>query len=623
MKSSRLLSEASMLKKEINDVLKQALFFALIILLLPAFLVLTKIYPDRSYLNAFFPVFQFGLFFWAFFMGASLFSAERGQNGMEYLLSLPLSRYKLIGLKVLPRFTSVLIFYGIFLILFFGPGSNTSALSLICFSFIYFSLYFISLSFSASSENFLVLFVISFLFLFLFLGLEYSLFWLTVKSKGYVFFTPKITPFITGDLEPFTVLFLIMTGSCLLIPSLAAFIFSIKRFDIKPPRVHNKRFVTILAPLLVIGLLASLFLSHRIIHIGTNDYYLTQNNILIEHNGYFGFRIYDGEKAHKIRGFYPSFLPFAEEGPYVYGGGYDCIFRVNTADFNVEELYRPPEGKNFYGAQKSGQTIAFLEYGGRRSFEGIEKKLVLLHIASKKMSRISLDFEALQNGYIRLMGAGTHKERDFWLVSTMGAPGKGGQIFRLWQDGEFRFEKKTRYIPLFISPYLLTYSEKDIIISEDREGQFETIHKIPNAKRYRFIGIGVRPWFWSEDKNKLRIKEVYGWVPPSKEESGEDTLFARLNLETFEIEELPDVKGWPYCFSGDVCYSEEINLEQKTLAIYRIQENQINLMRKFNVSFKETFHPYKIFPSGIVFSQGKKARVYAFPDLRKTKFKHL
>jgi len=375
--------------------------------------------------------------------------------------------------------------------------------------------------------------------------------------------------------------------------------------------------------LFIIGLLASLFLSHRIIYIGTNDYYLTRDHKLIEHNGYFGFRIYDGEKAHKIRGFYPSFLPFAEEGPYVYGGGYDCIFRVNTADFNVEELYRPPEGKNFYGAQKSRQTIAFLEYGGRRSFEGIEKKLVLLHIASKKMFRISLDFEALQNGHIRLMGAGTYKERDFWLVSIMGAPEKGGQIFRLWQDGEFRLVKETRYIPLYISPYLLTYSEKDIIISEDREGRFETIRKIPNKKQYRFIGIGDRPWFWSEEENDNPITKLYSWRYSSKEEPGEDTICALLNLETSEIEELPDVKGWPYCFSGDVCYSEEINLEEKTLAVYKIRENQINLIRKFNVSFKETFHPYEIFESGIVFSQGKKARVYAFPDLRKIKFKHL
>jgi hypothetical protein len=622
MKSSRLLSEASMLKKEISDVLRQTLFFILITFLLPAFLVLTKIYPDRSYLNAFFPVFQFGLFFWAFFMGASLFSVERGQNGMEYLLSLPLSRYKLIGLKILPRFISVLIFYGIFLIFFFGPGSNASALSLICFSFIYFSLYLISLSFSASSENFLVLFVISCLFLFLFLGLEYSLFWLTVKTKGYVYFTPHITPFITGDLEPFTVSFLIITGLFLLTPFLAAFIFSIKRFDIKPPLVYNRRFVKILAPLFIVGLVASFFLSYQIIHFGYNDYYLTRNNTLIERNIYFGFKIYDGKNVHKIKGFYPSFLPFAEEGPSVYGWAYDSIIRVNTSDFKVEQLYKSPEGRRFIETRKSGQTIAFLEYKGIKFLEGTERQLVLLDITSKKISRISLDFEPLQKGGISLMGAGTLEGRDFWLLSTW-SHGKDRQVFRLWRDGEVRFVKETRYIPLYISPHLFTYSEKDIIISEDREGRFETLRKIPNEKRYRLIGIGYFPWFWSEDKNNLLIKEIYGWVPPSKEEPGEDTLCARLDLETFEIEELPKVKGWPYCFCTDECYFEEKNIQDGTLSFYRLDDNQIKLIRKFNISFKKTFYPYKIFPSGIVFGQGKKARVYAFPDLKKIKFKHL
>ena len=220
------------------------------------------------------------------------------------------------------------------------------------------------------------------------------------------------------------------------------------------------------------------------------------------------------------------------------------------------------------------------------------------------------------------MGAGTQEGRDFWLVSTWGN-GKGRHIFRIWRDGKFRFVKETRYIPLYISPYLLTYSEKDIIISEDRDGRFETIRKIPNEKRYRLIGIGYRPWFWSEDKNDALIKEIYSWRYRSKEEPGEDRICARLNLETFEIEELPDVKGWPYCFNRDECYFEEKNIQDGTVSICGLDDGQINLIRKFHVSFKETFHPYEIFESGIVIKKGKKVRIYAFPDLRKIKFKHL
>ncbi|MDH5467852.1 MAG: ABC transporter permease, partial [Candidatus Aminicenantes bacterium] len=132
-----------MLKKEISDVLRHNFFFILFILLLPAFLVVTRILPNQSYYSVFFPLFQFGLLFWAFFMGTSLFSVERGQRGMEYLLSLPLSRYKLIGLKILPRFIAILIFYLIFLILYLGEGSNYAALSLVSFTTVYFSFYLI------------------------------------------------------------------------------------------------------------------------------------------------------------------------------------------------------------------------------------------------------------------------------------------------------------------------------------------------------------------------------------------------------------------------------------------------------------------------------------------------
>ena len=46
-----------MLKKEFNDVLRLASFFIFVILLLPAFLMVTKIISNQPYLDIFFPVF--------------------------------------------------------------------------------------------------------------------------------------------------------------------------------------------------------------------------------------------------------------------------------------------------------------------------------------------------------------------------------------------------------------------------------------------------------------------------------------------------------------------------------------------------------------------------------------
>ena len=211
-----------MLKKEINDVLKQTLIFIVFLFALPAFLVFTKIIaPEHQpYFSVFFPIFQFGLLFWAFFMGVSMFSSERGQRGMEYLLSLPYSRYKIIGLKTLPRFLTILIFYVVFLIFYLGEGTNYAALALISFTTIYFSFYLISLSFSASSDNFLVLFVISLLSLFIYLWLGFFVLWLVVKAKGYIYYVVRVNPFIIGELDSIIVYLIPIVGFFILIPLL-------------------------------------------------------------------------------------------------------------------------------------------------------------------------------------------------------------------------------------------------------------------------------------------------------------------------------------------------------------------------------------------------------------------
>ncbi|MCK4556904.1 MAG: hypothetical protein KAU47_05260, partial [Candidatus Aminicenantes bacterium] len=330
-----------MLKKEISDVLKQTAIFIVFLFALPAFLVFTNIIvPEpQPYFSVFFPLFQFGLLSWAFFMGASLFSVEQGQRGMEYLLSLPFSRYKLAGLKILPRFISILLFYIVFLIIYLGEGTNHAALSLVSFTTIYFSFYLISLSLSASSDNFLVLFVVSLFSLFIFLGLGLLIFWLVVKMKGYIYYDVEISPFITGELESFIVIFIFFIAFCLLLPLLVAFILSIKKFDIRPSRVYNMRFIKFLAPLFVLGLLVSFFFAHKIVYIGESEYYLTRDYKLIEHNYYSGLKIYDGKKVHKIQEPFFFYYPFAEKNQYVYGETYATILRIDTSDYSVDTLY--------------------------------------------------------------------------------------------------------------------------------------------------------------------------------------------------------------------------------------------------------------------------------------------
>ncbi|MGB2844562.1 MAG: ABC transporter permease subunit, partial [Candidatus Aminicenantaceae bacterium] len=162
-----------MLKKEISEVLKHSIIFILVVLLLPAILLVTTIISDQSYFSVFFPVFQFGLFFWALFMGTSLFSGDRRQRGIEYLLSLPYSRLQLIGIKTLPRLCAVIVFYLVFVNLYKIGGQDSAATTFIPFTAIYFTLFLLALSLSAFSDNFIILSVTSLFSLFTYYGLLY------------------------------------------------------------------------------------------------------------------------------------------------------------------------------------------------------------------------------------------------------------------------------------------------------------------------------------------------------------------------------------------------------------------------------------------------------------------
>jgi hypothetical protein len=78
-----------MLRKEWHDLFRQSLFFIAGVSMLPALLILFRIIPDLSYPEVFFPVCQFSLFFWAFFLGASFLASERYQGGLGGRTSSP------------------------------------------------------------------------------------------------------------------------------------------------------------------------------------------------------------------------------------------------------------------------------------------------------------------------------------------------------------------------------------------------------------------------------------------------------------------------------------------------------------------------------------------------------
>jgi hypothetical protein len=239
-----------MLKKEIHEVLKQGLYLTAVSLLTPAVLMY---FMDLSYIEIFFPSFQFGMFFWALMMGNFIFFLDRGQQGMEYLLSLPYSRYKLLGYKILPRLFALLAFYGIHALLYTQGGGDYAAIPIFFFTILYFAIWFIGIAFSTFSDNFVASSLATGLFLALYLGLLLLVFRVAAMLKN----SPLNIEL--ADLFDFRKTFIPVT-IFLVLPFLVAFLLSFKKYDLRPAKVHNLRFFKFYSPLLVLGFLIALMI---------------------------------------------------------------------------------------------------------------------------------------------------------------------------------------------------------------------------------------------------------------------------------------------------------------------------------------------------------------------------
>jgi hypothetical protein len=173
-----------MLRKEIQGVLKQSLFFLAVAV--GVSFVIKIVVPDAgSYLEVFYLMYQFLLVWFGVFMGLSLFLSDKRQQAEDYVFSLPYSRLRLLGIKVLPRLTAVVIIYLIFLGFYLG-GVEGLLLSETFFtiSWLYWLVFILTLSFSASGDSYMKVGGIALLGTIIFLQLFNFSFQLAPLLKG-------------------------------------------------------------------------------------------------------------------------------------------------------------------------------------------------------------------------------------------------------------------------------------------------------------------------------------------------------------------------------------------------------------------------------------------------------
>ena len=255
-----------MLRKEIQWALKLSLFFLAVVVGIS--LVIKIVVSDvGSYMEIFYLTYQFLLTWFGAFMGLSLFLSDKRQKAEEYVLSLPYSRLRLLGIKVLPRLTAVVIIYLIFLGFYLGGVEGLLLKeTFFTYSWLYWLVFVMTLSFSASGDSyvkvggiallgtivFLQLFYYSVQLAFLLTGVRpQSISW-GILGHWYIDFSRSPVPFLA-------------VCFCLLIPFILSFFLAFKKWGTYSKENYNKSYFKLLLPLITVGFILYTLFVYNII----------------------------------------------------------------------------------------------------------------------------------------------------------------------------------------------------------------------------------------------------------------------------------------------------------------------------------------------------------------------
>ncbi len=228
---------------ELKRIAKEGIIIVFILTALMVHIVTTERDPFTASV-----IFETFLLLYAAFTGWSMFDRERQEGAVEYLLSMPVSRTRLFFLKFTPRVFSVLLLLGAYLLLH-SYIDFPSFLPLFDFSLIYLAFFLVSLSFSLTIKNFIgALFITSFL------------------SVGLALLLKVIDPSMSDSSAIVTVNLVI-----LLFP--IAFFILFQRFDIKPIRTFNWKFI----PPMVVFIAIMVGITWLMTDYGWRGYYLTSD----------------------------------------------------------------------------------------------------------------------------------------------------------------------------------------------------------------------------------------------------------------------------------------------------------------------------------------------------------
>jgi hypothetical protein len=531
------------------------------------------------------------------FLGLSPFALDSKQKGIEYLLTLPYSRPRLLFIKLLPRLAAVVLFYGVFFLLYGLMGNDAFGGYFAFFNLSYFALFFISFSFSTVHENFVVQSIWAGIGLcgYLALGsfiLALGFAWNTNFSLA---FASRIRKFgLMGDLvfDSSGIIAAIAVFLLMLAPFVASYFLAFKKFDLRPARAFNRRQLLFFVPLLLLALAASLGVSYLVQKSSVLDkwshYYLTADHRLLKIGWLGKLSMVNKTSRRKIetaRDIHWNPIVFERKGAlFLLGDDMKENSLVVTCfdlnDFSRKIIYQVPDSylasSAYFAFRQYGQNLVFLQRGRAEAEKpGLQSSLPL------KSDRLDLVVLGLDSGESKIISYQNplftsyyqpqifaHDEingRRFWLIG-----GKNQNVIRIWEDGGVEDLGMSKKMPAYFGRLLFAHTAKSLAVRRLLAGGSETIKEI--GGEFQIGG------FFNNSLDSGQVTEIYA------ERGGQ---IVRIDLRSLEVSEIgPDCGYLRFVAPGDFYYVEskpwpygKPDLWRK---VYLLKEGKMIFLKQFD-----------------------------------------
>ena len=630
-------------RKEWREVSKQSLYFILAVagmVLLTGMLNWLQGKPQFQ-AETVIIILGFWLLMFSMFLGLSPFALDSEQKGMEYLLTLPYSRLRLLFIKLLPRLAAAVFFYGAFFLLYHVMGHDAFGGYFEFFSLVYFSLFFISFSLSNIHENFIVQSI-----------------WAGLALSGYLTLCSLILTqgfawnnnFSLGSFWRFghfgnliydssSLIAAIVVFLLLLAPFMASYFLAFKKFDLRPARNFNRRQLLFFVPLLLLATVFSLGVSYQLQKnsiFGHLNLFLMENGQLLKASWPGNLTVYDGNGSKKIttgKALYWDRV-LLEKGQQLFLGGYDTedgsyiIIRLDMKDFSWKTLHQVPDryqvsssfnsfnydGASFVNLQRGQSEADWPSMNSRLPLKSDVLQLVRVDPFSGQSRTVTYLSPIFKKCYDpRIFGCDQINGLRFWLVAN-----KWSSVLRLWEDGRVEDLGLSQGFPAYYGHLLFAIGDNSLQVRKLLEHGSEIFKEI--------IG------------NYKLVQSIY----PLQVSNGLNEMYAirnkrivRIDLTSLAVDDVGSECGLIYLVPpGDFYFVEFENWPghgtDRWKKLYRLQGGKMALLKQFD--FNDAGYGQVIVDMfGVILQQIKivskiskiSTRTFAFPDLRELKFNDL